>query len=253
MDLGLKGLNAVIIGAGRGIGAATAKVLAEEGCNVAIGARTADQVSATAEALSASGGKVHSGTVDVADAAGYSAFVNGAAEALGGIDIFVCFTSAGGGGADEDSWKNNFELDLMATVRGVDAAMPHLKKSDAASIVAISSTAALEDFMGVQAYNSIKAAIINYASNLAVSLAPKGIRVNTVSPGPIHIKGGNWAFIKKHMEQVYDATLAQIPAGRMGTDEEVAKAIAFAASPAVPFMTGTNIVVDGGMTKRVQY
>ena len=141
----------------------------------------------------------------------------------------------------------------MATVRGVEAATPHLKNSDNAAIVAISTTAALEDFMGVQAYNSVKAAVINYASNQAVALAPEGIRVNTVSPGPIFIERGSWAMIKEHMTPVYEGTLKQIPAGRMGTGEEIAKAIAFAASPAVPFMTGTNIVVDGALTKRVQY
>lgn len=253
MDLGLKGLKAVLVGAGRGIGAATAEILAAEGCDVAIGARTEKQVNKTAEALKAHGGKVHSGTVDVTDPEAYKAFIDGAADALGGIDIFICFTSAGGGGADEKSWKNNFEMDLMATVRGVEASTPYLKESDNAAIVAISTTAALEDFMGVQAYNSVKAAVINYASNLAVNLAGDGIRVNTVSPGPIFIERGSWAMIKEHMTPVYENTLKQIPMGRMGTGEEIAKAIAFAASPAVPFMTGTNIVVDGALTKRVQY
>lgn len=253
MDLGLKGLKAVLVGAGRGIGAATAQVLAAEGCDVAIGARTEKQVNKTAEALKAHGGKVHSGTVDVADPEAYKAFVDGAADALGGIDIFICFTSAGGGGADEKMWKANFELDLMATVRGIDAATPYLSKSDNAAIVTISTTAALEYFMSPQAYNAIKAAVIAHSSNLAVMLAPQGIRVNTVSPGPIFIEGGSWDFIKNNMEQVYEATVKSVPMGRLGTGEEVANAIAFAASPAVPFMTGTNIVVDGAVTKRVQY
>jgi len=88
---------------------------------------------------------------------------------------------------------------------------------------------------------------------MSQALAPKGIRVNTVSPGPIFIEGGAWDMVKTHMTPIYDMTLKGIPMGRMGNAQEVARAIAFAASPACRFMTGTNIVVDGGFTKRVQY
>ena len=165
----------------------------------------------------------------------------------------ISFTTASGGPASEEAFKANFELDLMATYRGVEAAMPYLEKSEAGSIVAISSTAALEDFLGPQAYNAIKAAVINYASALSQQLAPKGIRVNTVSPGPIFIEGGVWNTIKTHMTPLYDQTVKAVPMGRLGSGEEVANAIVFAASPACRFMTGANIVVDGGVTKRVQY
>ena len=102
-----------------------------------------------------------------------------------------------------------------------------------------------------QAYNAMKAAVIN---DLGPSqYAPKSIRVNTVSPGPIFIEGGSWDTIKTHMTPLYDQTVKSVPMGRLGTGEEVAKAIAFVASPACPFMTGTNLVIDGGVTKRVQY
>lgn len=253
MDLGLKGLKAVLAGASKGIGRATAEVLAAEGCDVAVCARGQEGVDATVASLQAKGVKALGEAIDMADGEAYRAWVARAAEGLGGCDIFISFASAGGGAASEQAWKSVFDLDLMATFRGVEAAMPFLEKSSSGSIIAVSSTAALEDFFGPQAYNAMKAAVINYASALSQQLAPKHIRVNTVSPGPIFIHGGAWDMIKTHMAHLYDATIKAVPMGRLGTGEEVAKAIAFMASPACPFMTGTNVVIDGGVTKRVQY
>ncbi len=253
MDLGLRGMKAVLAGASKGIGRATAEALAGEGCDVAICARGQDGVDAAVTSLKGKGVQAFGAAVDMADGAAYRAWVDQAAGQLGGCDIFISFASAGGGPASEETWKKTMDLDVLATFRGIEAALPHLEKSKAGSIVAISSTAALEDFFGPQAYNAMKAAVINYASALAQSLAPKGIRVNTVSPGPIFIEGGAWDMIKTHMGHLYEGTLKTIPMGRMGTGEEVGKAIAFVASPACRFMTGTNLVIDGGTTKRVQY
>ena len=253
MDLGLKGKKAILAGASKGIGRATAEALAAEGCDVAVCARGADGVKATVDSLAKKGVRAFGESVDMKDAAAYAAWVGKAAEQLGGCDIFISFASAGGGPASEDTWKATFDLDLMATYRGVQAALPHLEKSKSGSIVAVSSTAALEDFFGPQAYNAMKAAVINYAAALSQQLAPKGIRVNAVSPGPIFIEGGSWDRIKTHMTPLYEQTLKNVPMGRLGTGEEVAKAIAFIASPACPFMVGTNVVIDGGITRRVQY
>jgi 3-oxoacyl-[acyl-carrier protein] reductase len=253
MDLGLKGLKAILAGASKGIGRATAEVLAGEGCDVAICARGVEGVEATVAALSAKGVRAIGEAIDVADGNAYRAWVARAADALGGCDVFISFASASGGPASEKAWKAVFELDLLATYRGIEAALPYLEKSKSGSIIAISSTAAVEDFFGPQAYNAMKAAVINYASALSQQLAPKAIRVNTISPGPIFIAGGAWDTIKTHMTPLYDQTLKAVPMGRLGTGEEVARAIAFVASPACPFMTGANLVIDGGATKRVQY
>jgi NAD(P)-dependent dehydrogenase (short-subunit alcohol dehydrogenase family) len=253
MDLGLKGKKAILAGASRGIGRATARALAAEGCDVAICARGQEGVDKVLAELKGKGGKAIGASVDIADAAAYKGWVDSAAKELGGCDIFICFSSAGGGPANEDSWKATFTLDLLATARGIEAALPHLEKSEAGSIVAISSTAALEDFFGAQAYNAMKAAVIAFASAQSQALAPKGIRVNTVSPGPIYVEDGPWAFIKKNMPPLYENTLKAVPTGRLGNAEEVANAIAFVASPACRFMTGANIVIDGGVTKRIQY
>ncbi len=253
MDLGLKGFKAVLAGASKGIGRATAEAFAAEGCDVAICARGKVGVDKAVASLKAKGVKALGEPVNITDAAAYADWVARAAEGLGGCDIFISFASAGGGPASEESWKATFDLDLMSTFRGIRAALPFLEKSQAGSIVAISTTAALEEFLGPQAYNAIKAAVINHAHAMSQALAPKGIRVNTVSPGPIYIDGGAWDMVKTHMTAIYDSTLKAIPMGRLGNAEEVARAIAFIASPACRFMTGTNVVIDGGFTRRVQY
>jgi len=119
--------------------------------------------------------------------------------------------------------------------------------------VMISSTAALEKFMGAGAYNAMKGAMVQYSGALAQDVGAKGIRVNSICPGPIYIEGGSWAMIKEHMTPLYDSTLAEIPVGRMGRAEEVAAQVALLASPYGGYTTGTNVVIDGGFTKRIQF
>ena len=116
----------------------------------------------------------------------------------------------------------------------------------------IGTTAAVEDFLGPQTYNAMKAALIVHSQGLAHALAGSGIRVNAVSPGPIFIEGGAWDFIKNNMADIYNSTIANQPTGRMGSAEEVANAVVFLASPAASWITGVNLIVDGGFTKRVQ-
>ncbi len=252
MDLGLSGKKAVITGSTRGIGRAIANLLASEGVDLAICSRNQEEVDSAVTELSAKGGKVTGAVVDVADKESYQAWIASAAEELGGIDIFIPNVSAGGGDMSEAGWEANFNVDLLGTTRGVEAAMPYLEKSDAASIVVISSTAGVETFMGPQPYNAIKGALVIHAKQLSQALAPSGIRVNCVSPGPIYIEGGAWEFIKENMTELYDATLADIPSGRFGSAEEIANTVAFIASPAASLITGVNLVADGGFTKRVQ-
>ncbi len=252
MDLGLNNANAIITGGTKGIGRAIAETLAREGCNVGICARNGEEVRAAVDALSAQGVRAIGDAVDVGDADAYRTFLKSAAQRLGGCDVFVSNVS-GGNAPGEAGWRANFEFDVMGAVRGVEALMPALEASPNGNVVFISTTAALEHFIGASAYGAMKAALINYGSNLAVDLAPKGIRVNTVSPGPIFVEGGAWDFIRENMKPLYDSTLAQIPSGRLGRAEEVAHAVAMIASPRGGFITGTNIVVDGGFTKRVQF
>lgn len=252
MDLGLSGKNAVITGSTRGIGRAIANLLADEGANVAICARNQDEVNAAVADLAGRGVKATGAVVDVTDKDSYQAWIAAAGEELGGIDIFVPNVSAGGGSVDEDGWVKNFNTDLLGTTRGIEAAMPFLEKSGAASIVIIGSIAAVEEFMAPQTYNAIKGAVIIHAQQLALALGGQGIRVNCVSPGPVFVEGGDWDFIKNNLPDIYDASVAKIPRGELGKPEEIANAVAFLASPAASLITGVNLVADGGFTKRVQ-
>ena len=253
MDLGLKGMKAILVGANGGIGRKVAHALADEGCHVAICGRSDDKVANTKGELEQRGVTVHAASVDVTDAGAVPEFVKNAADALGGCDIFISFVSANPGEDTDEAWRTILDSDILAVRRGVEAAKPFLDKSDNGSIVCLSSTGALEEFMGVQPYNALKAAVIVYASGLAQAYAPEGIRVNCFSPGPVMTEDGPWAHIKENMTEFYDGIMAQIPWGKMASGEEVAKAIAFVASPACKAMTGANIVIDGGFTKRVQF
>ena len=253
MDLGLKGRTALITGGSRGIGRAIAERLAMEGCNLAICSRNKAQIDEAVAALGRHGVKVTGGAVDVADGPALADWIARSGEQHGGLDIAVANVSAMGGTADEASWRRGFEIDILGTVRTVDAALPFLEKSEAGAIVAIATTAALEYFLGLRAYSSVKAAVINYMSNLATNLAPKGVRANTVSPGTIFFEDGAWGRRKREQPEIYETALKMNPMGRMGRPEEVANAVAFIASPAASFITGTHLVVDGGITRRVQY
>jgi NAD(P)-dependent dehydrogenase (short-subunit alcohol dehydrogenase family) len=253
MDLELKGRKAIITGASRGIGRATAELLAAEGVHIGFFSRDSKQVAEASASLESKGVRVVSQALDMSNADAYKKWLTTAADALGGVDIFIHNASAAGGFGPEDHWYKSFELDLMGAVRGCETLQPYLEKSSAASVVFLGSTAATETFLVPQAFNAIKAAMITYAKQLGQYWAGKRIRVNCVSPGPTYFEGGNWNVVETHMKPLFDGVLAQIPFGRFGTPDEVARAIAFLASPASSYTTGTNLVIDGGFTKRVQY
>jgi 3-oxoacyl-[acyl-carrier protein] reductase len=253
MDLGLKGLNAVVTGGTKGIGRAIAETLAAEGVNVSICARNATEVEQAVAALRARGVKAHGAAVDVADGAALKAWVDASAAAFGGVDIAVANVSALAIGQDEASWQKEFEVDMMGTVRLVNAAMPYLAQSKAASIVAISSVSGREVDFAAGPYGTFKAALIHYVQGLAFQLAGQGIRANTVSPGNTYFPGGVWEQIEHGNPALYQQALALNPTGRMGTPQEMANGVVFLASPAASFITGTNLVIDGALTRGVQF
>ena len=252
MDLGLKGRKALVTGASRGIGRAIAETLAAEGADLAICARTEETLAEAAESLSRAGGRVFSRSVDVADGDALQGFIAESIAELGGLDVLVSNPS-GGNGSDEAAWRANFEIDLLGAVRSVEAAGEALAASDAASVLFIGTTAAVETFIGPTSYNAIKAAMITHANGLSQALGPKGIRVNTISPGPIFFDAGPWDRIKQGRPEMYEEALAGHANGRMGTPKDVANAAAFLASPAASHITGVNLVIDGGFTKRVNF
>jgi NAD(P)-dependent dehydrogenase (short-subunit alcohol dehydrogenase family) len=253
MDLGLRGKKAIVTGATKGIGRAIVDLLAAEGCDVALCARSEDEVEAAVREVKASGVEVVGGAVNVRNADEYKAWLEKAVETLGGCDIFVPNVSAGGGMDSEKNWWKNFEIDVLHTVRGCETLMPHLEKSGHGSIVVISSTNALETFYVPMAYNAMKAALITYAKQLSQFVGKRNVRVNSVCPGPIYFEGGAWEMIKSTNAKMYEATLRAMPNGRFGGPDEVARVVAFLASPAASIVTGANVVADNGFTKRVQY
>jgi len=252
MDLGLKGLKVILTGGSRGIGRRALEIFAEEGADVAFFSRNAEQVEATKAELAKYGGKVVGSTFDLNDFDGYQGWLKKTADELGGCDIFVPGASASGSQATGD-WDICFQFDMMGTVKGCEALEAHLEASAHGSVVFMGSTAGVETFLVPQAFNTIKGALLVYAKQLGQAWGPKGIRVNTVSPGPVSFPGGNWEAIKSGAPELYDAQLPLFALGRIGEPDDVAKTIVFIASPASGYTTGTNVIVDGGYTKRVQF
>ena len=252
MDLGLKGLRAVVTGGTKGIGRAAADIFAEEGASVAICARNAEEVKAAVKALKAKGVAAYGAEINVADKAALQKFIADSAKALGGIDILVANVSALAAQDSEESWSQSFDVDMMHTVNAATAALPYLEKSEHPSIVIVSSVSGREvDFTG-PAYGAMKAALIHYAQRLAYQHAAKMIRVNVVSPGNTYFEGGVWHNIEQNLPDLFKSSLALNPTGRMAKPEEIGRGIVFLASPASSFTSGTNLVIDGALTKGVQ-
>lgn len=245
MDLGLAGRRFLVTGGTRGIGRAIVEGLLAEGASVAYCARTVDE---SLEIPSAQGT-----AVDVGDSEALSAWVRASAEALGGLDGVVANVSALAIPENPENWRASFEVDMMGTVGLVDAALPYLLESDAGSIVTISSVSGREIDFAAGPYGTFKAAIIHYTQGLAYQLAGKGVRANTVSPGNTYFPGGVWPSIEENDPELFATALGLNPTGRMATPQEVANGVVFLSSPAASFITGTNLLVDGALTRGVQF
>jgi 3-oxoacyl-[acyl-carrier protein] reductase len=251
MDLGLKGKNVLITGGSKGIGLAIAELFADEGANVAICARNADEVGKVVKALAAKGVKAWGKAVDVADPAALQAWVEGAAAELGGIDAIVCNVSALAVGDTPETWEKSFRTDMMHTVNSVAAAKPYLEQSKSASIIIVSSVSGFEVDFAAGSYGAMKAALIHYSKGLSNQLIAKGIRVNVVSPGNTYFEGGIWQNIERGVPELYKTAMSLNPTGRMGTAQEVAAGVVFLASPVASRVSGTNLIIDGALTKAV--
>jgi 3-oxoacyl-[acyl-carrier protein] reductase len=253
MDLGLAGLRALVTGGTKGIGRAIVEGLAAEGASVGFCARTERDVADTVEALTKGGSTVTGCAVDVADEAALRQWVAASADELGGLDIVVANVSALAIPDEPDSWQASFDVDMMGTVRLVSAAMPYLERSEAASIVTIASVSGREVDFAAGPYGTFKAAIIHYTQGLAYQLAAKGIRANSLSPGNTYFPGGVWHNIEQHNPGLFGQAMGLNPTGRMARPEEIARGAVFLASPAASFITGANLLVDGALTRGVQF
>jgi 3-oxoacyl-[acyl-carrier protein] reductase len=251
MDLQLNGRTALVTGGSRGIGRAVVEALAAEGATVSFCARTADGVRAAEEELRGAGYDVHGAEVDVADGDALASWVRESAAQRGGIDAVVANVSALAIPSTEENWTASFATDMLGTVRLVEAALPSLEASDAGAIVTISSVSGREIDFAAGPYGTFKGAIVHYTQGLAYQLAGR-VRANTVSPGNVYFPGGVWESIEQGNPDLYAHALGLNPTGRMATPQEVARAVTFLASPAATFISGTNLVVDGALTRGVQ-
>ncbi|ALM86032.1 SDR family NAD(P)-dependent oxidoreductase [Bordetella sp. N] len=250
MNLDLQHAKVLVTGGSRGIGRAIVECFLEEGARVAYCARNAAGIE---EAQTRFGARATGTAVDVTDATQMQRWVQDSARELGGIDVVVANVSALAGGGEIEAWRRAFETDLLGTVHAVNAAVPLLRASQKAAVVLISSVSGREVDMFAEPYGVMKAALIHYGKTLSVRHAPERIRVNTVSPGNVYFADGVWGQIERDSPELFAQCLAANPLGRMARPEEVARAAVFLASPAASFITGTNLILDGGLTRGVQF
>jgi 3-oxoacyl-[acyl-carrier protein] reductase len=252
MDLKLAGKIALVTGSSRGIGLATARAFATEGCRLMLSARSAEQLTCAASALRAKGAEVAARVADVGKPEDAVALVDATVAAYGGIDILVNNVGGGGGGArvadsTDDDWRGALERNLIQTVRMMRLALPHMRGRPGAAIVNIASISGWSPQLAMSGqYGAAKAALIFDTERWALEFVPHGVRVNTVSPGSILVEGNGWDRYRLGNPVYYDDYVRHgFPMGRLGTAEEVADVIVFAASPRAHWVNGRNIPVDG--------
>jgi 3-oxoacyl-[acyl-carrier protein] reductase len=262
MDLELKGRKAIVTGASKGIGFAIAKLFADEGMDVAICARTAAGVEKAVAELRTRGVNAIGDAIDVTKPDEYSDWINSAASRLGGLDTFIHNVTASAVTLGMRGWDLAYQTDIMGAVRGCKEALPHLQRSPqakqgAAAIVMISSIAGVTSKAtpapGAYAYGTAKAAVIAYGAQLSKDVAKHGIRVNVISPGPIHVEGGPWDKVKQRFPQAYEAAVKNCAVGRLGRPEDVANSVAFLVSARSAFTIGQNLHVDGGYMQHIPF
>lgn len=254
MDLELNGKRALVTGASRGLGYATAKALAAEGARVALNSRGEEKLRAAAEGL---GGVAI--PADITEPGAAERVVAETVERLGGLDILI--TNAGGPPAggfeslDEAAWTKAIELSLMSHARLIRAALPHLRQSDAAAVLTITSYSVKQPIPGLVLSNSIRAATVGLTKTLALELGREGIRFNSILPGWTETERVTELMTFRAnqngttMAQEIAKQMAESPLGRMARPDEFAKPAVFLVSPAASYITGVMLTVDGGMVK----
>lgn len=260
MDLGLKDKRAFIAGSSRGLGFATALTLAREGCKVAVNSRRQEKADEAAEKIAKATGSQAVGVAgDVSDASTADRLIQSAVEALGGLDILI--TNAGGPPAgsfelfDEATWQKAVDTSFMSHVRLIRAALPHLRKSRAASVLTVTSYTVRQPLPNLVLSNSIRLATVGLTKSLALELGKENIRFNSILPAwtqterveelmTFRAQNNNTT-----VEEEIARLTAEIPLGRIGQPQEFANGAVFLVSPAASFIHGVMLAVDGGIIK----
>lgn len=262
MDLQLKEKRAFVAGSSRGLGYATAWVLAWEGCRVVVNSRDVDRVKAAAETITDQTGTQAYGVAgDVSEASMAEMLIESAVDSLGGLDILI--TNAGGPPAgsfevfDEQAWQSAVDSSFLSHVRLIRAALPHLRRSDSPSVLTITSYVIKQPVNNLILSNSVRLATVGLTKSLALELGRDGIRFNSILPGwtltervqqLIAFRAEN---NKTTVEEEMAKQIAEIPLGRMATPDEFANAAVFLVSPAASYITGAMLNVDGGIVKGI--
>ena len=256
MELGLKGKRAIVMAASRGLGFASARGLAREGCKLVVCSRDQARIEAAAAAISKeTGADVKALVADVSSASEAKRLVDAAVSAYGGLEIVV--HNAGGPPAgetlqmSEEQWQKAFEQNLLSFTRIVGAAAPEMKKAGYGRVLTIASSSIKQPIPNLALSNALRAGVWGIAKTLSRELAPQGILVNVIAPGRIdteriaELDQVNAQKSGKSVEDVRKTSIAGIPLGRLGRPEELANLVVFLASEAGSYITGQAITVDG--------
>ena len=249
MDLGLEGKVALVTGASQGIGFGIARELAREGARVAVSSRTKENIEAAAAEIGARP-YVHD-TLDL-DAA--PELLEGVERDLGPIDILVTNTGGPAGGGDpleftREQWEAAHRELVVAPIEMIERAVPGMRERSFGRIVSVSSSAAREPIPTLMLSNSHRPGLLGAFKTLARKLAGDGITLNTILPG--RIATDRIAHLHGSIEEAEKVARDEIPAGRLGTAEEIAAAAAFLCSERASYITGVALLVDGGLTRGI--
>lgn len=255
MDLGLTNKRVIVTGGSRGIGHAIADSFINDGAAIATCARGKEALDKALNQWHNQGATAFGSSVDVSEPEAFASWFESAVEQLGGLDILVSNVTSMNEFTGLDRWKQAFEADLLQHIRATELALPHLKNGKQPAIVYIASIASImtANMPTETEYGAMKAALISYANQLANKLGKDNIRVNLVSPGPIYHENGFWQGVEKYKPELFKRAEALSVFNRLGTSQEVANAAVFLASPAASNVTGTNLRVDGGTIKTVNF
>ncbi|SMR61374.1 unnamed protein product [Zymoseptoria tritici ST99CH_3D1] len=255
MYLGLEKKVILVTGGTKGIGRAIVRSFLKEGATVHFCSRTAKDVEAANEryAKEHPDAKAIGAVVDVTSKDKLGEWVSSVAKENSRIDVVVANVSSLSIEDSVENWHSAFQTDIMGTYHLIQAALPHLEKTKG-NIVTISSVSGRDvDFTAPGPYGTMKAGLVHYTAQLARTLAPKGVRANTLSPGNIYIEDGVWGDVERNMPDLFSSQMAANPMGRMGKAEEIADTVVFLASERASFISGTNMTVDGALCTGVQF